>query len=143
MLSWWVLAALGVGITVGGVVALVWLRRPVREGPRYVSIPSEAEPVDPLARSQLQASLGEEPRRQGDLLENLRAWATGTNELMVDIEDMRRQLRTLRTYVLELDGRYVRREDAAWQSVQVTALVLGVATGVSTAIWAAIELAGS
>lgn len=141
MFSWWVLAALGIGIALGGIAALVWLRHS-KGTTSYVTIPAAVEPIDPLARSQLQASLVE-PRRKGDLLENLRGWATGTSELTGDIEDMRRQIRTLHTYVLELDDRYVRREDAAWQSLQVTALVLGVVTGVSTAIWAILELAGS
>jgi hypothetical protein len=140
MLSWWVLAALGVGVAVGSLGALAWFRRALREMPRYVTIPPGAEPIDPLARSQLQVSLGEAPRGKGDLLENLRGWATGTSDLMLEIEDMGRQLRTLHTYVLELDRRYMRREDAAWQSLQVTALVLGIATGASTAIWAIIEL---
>lgn len=142
-MSWWVLAALGVGVALGGIAALVWLRHSTAKTPSYVAIPPEVEPVDPLARSQLQASLVEGPREKGDLLENLRGWATGTSELAGDIEDMRRQIRTLHMYVLELDDRYVRREDAAWQSFQVTALVLGVVTGVSTAIWAILELAGS
>lgn len=142
MFSWWVLAALGVGIVIGGIIALILLRRSLRETPGYVTISPEAEPIDPLARSQLQASLADEPPRQSDLFENLRSWAAGTNELMSDFEDMRRQLRTLHTYVLELDARYVRREESAWQSLQVTALVFGIVAGASTVIWAAAELAG-
>ena len=103
-------------------------------------MPSSQEPIDPLLRSQLTASLSEAAPKRGNPLEGLRNWAAGTSDLMEEFEDCRRQTRTLQTYVLDLDSRYIRREEAAWLSFQVVALVLGIATGVSTAVWALIEL---
>ncbi len=137
---WWVLVV--VGVVAAGLAALLLFRRgrTAQGEAGYVTVPSSQEPIDPLLRSQLTASLSEAVPKRGNPLEGLRNWAAGTSDVMEEFEDCRRQMRTLQTYVLDLDSRYIRREEATWLSFQVVALVLGIATGVSTAVWALIEL---
>jgi hypothetical protein len=140
MIPWWVVAVLGAVVALAGVLLLGWRCRSLRGGASYIAVPAAQEPIDPLLRSQLNASLSESPSTRTDPIQNLRNWATGTSDLVAEFDDFRRQVRTLQTYVLELDSRYMRRDEAAWLSLQVAALILGVATGVSTAVWALIEL---
>ncbi len=140
MIPWWAVAVLGGVLVLAGVLLLIWRCRSLHDDAGYIAVPANQEPIDPLLRSQLSASLSESPSARTDLVQGLRNWVSGTSDLASEFEDYRRQVRTLQTYVLELDSRYVRREAAAWLSLQVAALVLGVATGVSTTIWALIEL---
>ncbi len=140
MLPWWVVAAAGGAFAIAGVVGLIWMRARLRAARTYASVSRETEPVDPLLHSQLAASLTSN-RSRGDIVQGLRAWASGTSKLTLDAEDMRQQLRTLQTYVLDLDGRYVRREEAAWLALETVGLVFTIAGGVSAVVWATIELA--
>jgi hypothetical protein len=137
---WLALAVSGGGVALIAVLLLIWRWRSLPKGPGYIAVPAAQEPVDPLLRSQLSASLSETATPRGHPLENLRNWATGTSDLAAEINDFQRQMRTLQTYVLDLDARYIRREESAWLSLQIAALVLGVTTGVSTTVWALIEL---
>jgi hypothetical protein len=127
-------------VALAGGLLLAWSSRSLRRQVGYIAVPASKEPIDPLLRSQLSASLSEPPSPRGDPIKNLRNWASGTSDLIGDLDDLRRQVRTLQTYVLESDARYVGRDEAAWLSLQVASLVLGVVTGISTAIWALIEL---
>lgn len=137
---WLIVAICGAIVAMGAILLLVWRWRSFHGGSGYVSVPAAQEPVDPLLRSQLTAMLSEGSPPRGNSLDHLRRWASGTSEIAADVGDFKRQLRTLQTYVLDLDSRYIGREESAWLSLQVAALVLGATTGVSTAVWALIEL---
>jgi hypothetical protein len=104
----------------------------------FLILEQGAEPVDPLLRSQLAASLlaSEIADRGAHLLLN------GHNGGRGSFDELRRELRTLKTYVISLDERYARRDELPWVTVQVFGVVIGIVGGIATIAWAVIELAG-
>jgi hypothetical protein len=137
-MPWWVVAAIGVVVAVASVVALLRLRAKQRRHGGYVRVAPGVEPAGPLLHSQIEASLTSPPR---DPIRGLLAWANANGRLGPEVDDIRQQLRTLQTYVLDLDKRYVRREEAAWLSLETTGLVIAIATGTAAVLWALIDLA--
>lgn len=133
------MAGLGVLVAISGAVTLVWRRRAEAQRPSYLRVSADVEPVDPLIRSQLAASVLASPGGGQEPFHALRAWATGTAHINAELEDMHRELRTLQTYVLELDTRYMKREEAAWLSVEVCGLVITIVAGIATTIWAVLD----
>ncbi len=139
MTAWWLLAA-GAGVLALGCVAgLVRFRRRQPLSPGYIVLPPEIEPSAPLLHSQIAASLLAMPR--GQIGRFGRAWGHGLGDVQSELHDQRQQLRTLQTYVLALDERYVRREEASWLNLQVFLLVFGALAAAATLAWAVIELA--
>lgn len=141
MLAWWVVALTGGGVAIAGVSGLLWRRRALRPRPTYLRVSADNAPVDPLLRSQLTSSLSTRQAESVPPWQAARAWASGTSHLNAELDDLHRQIRTLQTYVLDLDARYVGRAEAAWLTLETTALVISIAGGVSAAVWAFIDLA--
>jgi hypothetical protein len=139
MLSWWVVAIAGGVVVLVAAAALIAQRRALRASRRYVSVSTAVEPVDPLLRSQLESSLVASPASSLSRHQTLRTWAAGTSPLAAELDDARCQLRTLQTYVLGLDARYIKREEANWLTLKSIALVIGLVGGIASVVW---ELVG-
>lgn len=140
-LPWWVVIALGVAAVVAAAYALARRRRTLQSRAPYVRLSPREEPVDPLVRSQIAATLGTTLPGSPEPLQALRAWASGASHLSEGLEEVHRELRTLQTYVLDLDSRYLKRADAGWLALETCALVITIAGGVSATVWAVIDLA--
>jgi hypothetical protein len=122
-------------------VVVLGVRKKRSVSTSYAQVPRDVEMPDTLLQSQIAASLSAPAR--ADRLQGLLAWASGGSGAQPDIEDVRQQLRTLQTYVVGLDSRYLRREEAAWLSLQVFGIAVGILAGVATLVWAVLELTGS
>lgn len=141
MIPWWVVAIAGVILVVGSGVGLVRRRRSFPVSQPYLRVPADDEPVDALIRSQIAASIGPTPADPTHPLTALRSWAFGTSDLDPRMDELHREVRTLQRYVLDLDTRYVSRDEAAWLTLTTTGLVVGIVSGVATTVWAVIDLA--
>ncbi len=142
MSFWWVIGALGATFVVIFTGLALWHRKRMRAIPMsYASLSPDEDYTDLLLRSQVSVSLTTSSTPRPEVLTSLRQWATGTSRVAGDLGELQRELRTLQDYVLDLDARYVKKDENTSLTFQVMGWALGAVAAVATVVWAAVELA--
>lgn len=141
-MSWWL--GVGAGVAMLACVGLLglWRYRAREAQPGLIQLRGDDE-VDPLLRSQVEVSLLPRSGARSEGLAALRDWVSGSSHVANDLFDARQELRALQAYVLDLDNRYLRREEARWITLEVLGLTVGFVAALATLVWAAAEVVGA